>query len=115
VPAGRDGDGVDLAAWRDGFEAMFGRVAGLFSRAEPRRTARSMLLGLLSTVERKNCWWLAEQVGASSPDAMQRLLSAAVWDADQACQQLRGYVVAHLGHRDAVLVVDETGYLKKGR
>jgi hypothetical protein len=79
---------VDLAAWRDGFEELFARVAGLFVRPEPRRTARSMLLGLLSTVERKNCWWLAEQAGAPSPDAMQRLLSAAVWDAEAACEQL---------------------------
>jgi SRSO17 transposase len=74
-----------------------------------------MLLGLLSTVERKNCWWLAEQAGAPSPEAMQRLLSAAVWDADVACERLRCYVVEHLGHPDAVLVIDETGYLKKGR
>jgi hypothetical protein len=72
VPADPGCDGVDLAAWRNGFEEAFSRIAGLFVRPEPRRTARSMLLGLLSTVERKNCWWLAEQAGAASPDAMQR-------------------------------------------
>ena len=108
-------DGVDLVAWRDGFEELFAGLAGLFGRPEPRRTARSMLLGLLSTVERKNCWWLAEQAAAPSPDAMQRLLSSAVWGAEAACSQLRCYVVEHLGHPDAVLVIDETGYLKKGR
>jgi hypothetical protein len=63
----------------------------------------------------KTCWWLAEQGGAPSPDAMQRLLSGAVWDAEAACAQLRRYVVEHLGHPDAVLVIDETGFLKKGR
>lgn len=115
VPAEPGCEGVDLAAWRDGFDEVFSRVAGLFARPEPRRTARAMLTGLLSTVERKNCWWLAERAGVPSPDAMQRLLSAAVWDAEAACARLRCYVVEHLGHPDAVLVVDETGYLKKGR
>jgi hypothetical protein len=74
APAGPGFDGVDLAAWPDGFEEIFSRVAGLSVRPEPRRTARSMPLGPLSTVERKSCWWLAEQAGVPSPDAMQRLL-----------------------------------------
>jgi hypothetical protein len=64
------------------FDEAMARVAGRFGRVEPRRAAREFVLGLLSSVERKNCWWLAEQAGHATPDAMQRLLSNAVWDAD---------------------------------
>ncbi|GAA4579517.1 hypothetical protein GCM10023176_57460 [Micromonospora coerulea] len=59
-----------------------GCVAGRFGRVEPRRTARDLVLGLRSPVERKNCWWLAEQAGHRGPQAMQRLLRTAAWDAD---------------------------------
>jgi SRSO17 transposase len=71
--------------------------------------------GLLSPVERKNGWQLAEQAGDTTPDGMQRLLATADWDADAVREDLRGYVVEHLGEPEAVLVVDETGFLKKGR
>lgn len=72
------------------------------------------LQGLLSPVKRKNGWQLAEQAGEKSPDGMQRLLNNALWDADQVRDDLRDYVVEHLGDENAVLVVDETGFLKKG-
>jgi len=72
------------------------------------------MLGLLSDLDRKNCWSIAERRGARIPDALQHLLSRSVWDADLVRDDLRGYVVDHLGHPDAVLVVDETGDLKKG-
>jgi SRSO17 transposase len=94
-------------------ELMF-LVAGRFARVEPRRTAREFVLGLLSPVERKNCWWLAEQAGHDDPQAMQRLLRTAVWDADAVRDDLRAFVAAHLGHPAGVLICDETGFLKKG-
>ncbi|MEU3221514.1 IS701 family transposase [Streptomyces sp. NPDC006971] len=91
------------------------RIAGRFGRVEPRATARSYLLGLLSNVERKNCWQLAEQAGHARPGPMQRLLRYARWDADVVRDDLRAYAAEHLGTDGAVLVVDETGFLKKGR
>src|SRR5690349_22939651 len=90
-------------------------VAGRFARAEPRRTARDMVLGLLSPVERKNCWWLAEQAGHGDPQSMQRLLRTAVWDADAVRDDLRAFVAAQLGHPAGVLIPDETGFLRKAR
>jgi SRSO17 transposase len=91
-----------------------GQVAGRFGRVEPRRRARAFVLGLLSGLRRKNCWTLAEQAGDATPDGMQHLLAAARWDADGVRDDLRAYVVQHLGDPGGVLVVDETGDLKKG-
>ncbi|MFE2219259.1 IS701 family transposase [Streptomyces canus] len=91
------------------------RIAGQFGRVEPRATARAYLLGLLSSVERKNCWQLAEQAGHARPGPMQRLLRYARWDADAVRDDLCAYAVEHLGADGGVLVVDETGFLKKGR
>jgi SRSO17 transposase len=95
-------------------DAVHARVAPRFARAEPRRRALAYLRGLLSAVERKNGWQLAEQAGEATPDGMQHLLARADWDADQVRDDLRAYVVEHLGDGQAVLVVDETGFLKKG-
>jgi len=95
-----------------------GRVAGRFVRVEPRRHARDLVRGLVSDLRIKNCWALAEHAGQASPDGMQHLLARAVWDHDGVRDDVRGYVVEYLGGRagggDAVLVVDETGDLKKG-
>ena len=91
-----------------------GRIAGRFARVEPRRRARAFVLGLLSGLRRKNCWTIAEQAGDATPDGMQHLLAAARWDADAVRDDVRGYVIEHLGSPDAVLVVDETGDVKKG-
>jgi SRSO17 transposase len=96
------------------FDELMSLVAGRFTRVEPRRTAREFVLGLLSPVERKNCWWLAERAGHADPQAMQRLLRTAVWDADKVRDDLRGFVAARLGHEGGVLIPDETGFLKKG-
>lgn len=90
------------------------RIAGLFGRVEPRAAARAYLLGLLSGTERKNCWQLAEHAGHSRPGPMQRLLRCARWDAAAARDEVRHYVMDHLGTGDGVLIVDETGFLKKG-
>ncbi|MFC7248204.1 transposase [Catellatospora aurea] len=96
------------------FEDVLTRIGAHFARSEPRRTVRELLLGLLAPMERKNGWWLAEHAGHAGPDRMQRLLRTAVWDTDAVARDLRAFVVEHLGHRDGILVADETGYLKKG-
>ncbi|MGW9451436.1 IS701 family transposase [Streptomyces sp. NPDC055632] len=90
------------------------RIAGRFKRIEPRRRARRLVLGLLSDLPRKNCWTIAEWVGDATPDGMQHLLGRAKWDADAVRDDVRGYVVEHLHDDQAVLVVDETGDVKKG-
>ncbi|WP_142116531.1 IS701 family transposase [Salinispora arenicola] len=90
------------------------RVAGRFGRAEPRATAGQFVEGLLSETERKTCWSLAERAGHGDPQAMQRLLRTAMWDPDAVRDDLREWLIEQLGHPDAVLVTDETGFLKKG-
>ncbi|WP_169253850.1 IS701 family transposase [Brevibacterium sp. 'Marine'] len=85
-----------------------------FARSEPRKNAVAYMQGLLSERERKNSWTLSEQVGQAVPDPMQRLLSTTDWDPDAVRDDLRSYVVDHLGDRDGVLIVDETGFVKKG-
>src|SRR5690606_36974519 len=100
--------------WSGQFDTAFARIAGRFGRREPRVQARSFLLGLLSDVETRSCWQLAEQAGDASPHAMQRLLADAVWDADAVRDDLRGYVADELGEPDGVLILDDTGDLKRG-
>jgi SRSO17 transposase len=104
----------EVRAWAAGLEALHARIAGRFARAEPRRRALAYLCGLLGNVTRKNGWQLAEHAGEATPDGMQRLMSTADWDPDLVRDDLRAYVVEHLGDPGAVLVVDETGFLKKG-
>jgi SRSO17 transposase len=108
------GHSVSPARWQAGLEELLGRVAGRFGRVEPRRHARAFVLGLLADLPRKNCWTIAEHAGDPSPDGMQHLLARAVWDHDAVRDEVRAYVVEHLGDPEAVLVVDETGDLKKG-
>src|ERR687897_2340319 len=91
-----------------------GRVARRFPRVEPRRHARALVLGLLADLPRKNCWTIAEHAGQATPDGLQHLLSGAVWDHDAVRDDVRALLVEHLGDPGAVLVVDETGDLKKG-
>jgi SRSO17 transposase len=105
---------VDRDRWRRGFEELSGRVASRFARVEPRRRVGFFLVGLLAGLPRVNCWTIAEHAGEVSPDGMQNLLSRAVWEADAVRDDLRAYVVDHLADPGAVLVVDETGDLKKG-
>jgi DDE superfamily endonuclease len=91
------------------------RLAPYFERAEPRQRAMAYLRGLLSPAERKNSWQLAEVSGDPTPYAFQHLLRRALWDPDAVRDELRRYVLQHLGDSEAVLVVDETGFLKKGQ
>jgi SRSO17 transposase len=109
------GHSVTPASWQAGLDELLGRVAGRFARVEPRRRARAFVLGLLADLPRKNCWTIAEHAGDTSPDGMQHLLAGAVWDHDAVRDDLRDWLVEHLGDPGAVLVVDETGDLKKGR
>ncbi len=104
----------DSEGGRDGLDALHARIAGRFVRAEVRERVGRYLAGLVGRVERKNGWQMAEHLGESGPQGVQRLLNAADWDADAVGDDLRAYVVAHLGDPDGVLVIDETGFLKKG-
>lgn len=69
---------------------------------------------MLSSVQRKNGWQIAEQAGDETPYAIQHLVGRSVWDADEVRDETRAYVVEQLGHPEAVLVMDETGFVKKG-
>jgi len=82
--------------------------------SEARERSKRYVTGLLDRVERKNGWQVAEHLGEPGPQGVQRLLNAADWDADAVRDDLRTYVVEHLGAADGVLIVDETGFLKKG-
>jgi SRSO17 transposase len=107
-------DFEEVRAWAAGLDVLHARIAGRFARAEPRRRVLAYLHGLLGNVGRKNSWQLAEHAGERTPDGMQRLMSTADWDPDLVRDDLRSYVVEHLGDPSGVLVVDETGFLKKG-
>jgi SRSO17 transposase len=91
------------------------RLAPYFERAEPRQRAMAYVLGLLSPAERKNSWQLADVSGDTTPYAFQHLLRRALWDPEAVRDELRTYIVQHLADPNAVLVIDETGFLKKGR
>src|SRR3954449_12458633 len=105
---------AEVENWAVGLEKVLDRIGGRFARSEPRARAGVYVRGLLSAAERKNGWTLAEWAGDATPDAMQRLLNHADWNADAVRDDLRDYVIEHLGDEGAVLVVDETGFLKKG-
>jgi SRSO17 transposase len=100
--------------WAGGLDALVEQIAPRFCRIESRRRVRAYLGGLLAPVERKNGWQLAENAGDRTPDGVQDFLARMRWDADQVRDDLRSYVVAQLGDADAVLVLDETGFIKKG-
>jgi SRSO17 transposase len=105
---------ADAVRWAHGLDEVAGRIAPRFTRAEPRRRAAAYRRGLLAPVERKNGWQLAEAAGDRTPDGVQDFLSRMRWDADGVRDDLQAYVAAHLGDEGAVLVLDETGFLKKG-
>ena len=105
---------AEVQEWAQGLAEVGELIGARFARAEPRANAMAYLQGLLSGAERKNSWTISEQAGHATPDAMQRLLSTTDWDPDALRDDLRAYVVSYLGDRGGVLVVDETGFLKKG-
>jgi SRSO17 transposase len=104
----------DAGGWRAELEELLARFGRLFARPEPREQAGRYLAGLLGPVERKNGWQLAEHLGDARPWRTQRALSHVLWDEERARDLCRDYTVERLGADDAVLVVDETGFLKEG-
>jgi SRSO17 transposase len=108
------GHSIDPTRWQAALQELLDRIAGRFARVEPRRRASAFVRGLLADLPRKNCWTISEHAGDPSPDGMQHLLSQAVWDADAVRDDVRDYVIDHLADAEAVLVIDETGDLKKG-
>lgn len=104
----------EIGGWRAGLDDLHARIAPRFRRSEARERAKRYLAGLLDRVERKNGWQLAEHLGESGPQGIQRLLNAADWDADAVRNDLQTYVIEQLGDADGVLIIDETGFLKKG-
>jgi SRSO17 transposase len=105
---------TSVSRWTRQIDVLHERIAPHFTRPEPRRRARAYLRTLLAGAERRNGWQLAEAAGEATPYGMQRLVASAAWDADAVRDDLRAYVVEHLGAADGVLIVDETGFLKKG-
>lgn len=105
---------AEVREWADELEEIRELIGGRFARSDPRENAVAYLKGLLSAEERKNSWTLSERAGQAIPDRMQRLLSTTDWDPDALRDDLRAYVLRHLGSDDGVLIVDETGFVKKG-
>ena len=105
----------DLMRWSQQFSSLHARIAPHFARPEPRRRALTYLQGLLSGVERKNSWQMAEHAREARPYGMQRLLVGSVWDADRVRDDLRAYVVEQFADLHAVLAIDETSFPKRGR
>jgi SRSO17 transposase len=104
-----------IGGWSEALEDLQQRISGRFARSEARERVKRYLLGLLGRMERKNGWQIAEAIGETDPQGVQRLLNSAKWDADLVRDDLREYVVELLGDEESgVLITDETGFLKKG-
>ena len=103
-----------VARWARQLDVLHDRIAAQFARPEPRRRARAYLQTVLAGAGRRNGWHLAEAAGEATPYGMQRLIAAAAWDAEAVRDDLRAYVVEHLGDSAGVLIADETGFLKQG-
>jgi SRSO17 transposase len=103
-----------VRSWSEELEAVGNRLSVHFARSEVRQRAQDYLRGLLSEAERKNSWQLAEVAGNSTPYGIQHLLGRASWDADALRDDLREYVIEHLADSESCLIVDETGFIKKG-
>jgi SRSO17 transposase len=108
------GHTVEAVGWSAELDRLLDRMAGRFARVETRRRVRKFVLALLADLPRKNCWTIAEHAGERDPHGMQHFLARARWDTDGVRDDLRDYVIAAFGDPDGVLVVDETGDLKKG-
>src|SRR5712664_1033626 len=105
---------ADLDVWESSLECLFERMRSLFYRTESRRHAEQYIRGLLSPVERKNGWTIAEYVGEREPKALQRFLNVSPWDADALLTLNREYAMEHLAEPGGILVADPTGFPKKG-
>ncbi len=105
---------TQVVQWAQALTHLHARIAARFARPEPRHRALKYLQGILSSIERKNGWQLAEHAGEARPDGMQRLLSSAIWDVDGVRDDLRSYALEQLGCESAILVIDESGFPKRG-
>jgi SRSO17 transposase len=106
---------TDVLRWTQQVERLHARLAPRFARPEPHRRALAFLQGILGDTQRKNGWHLAEYAREARPDGMQRLLTSSVWDVEGVRDDLRAYVLAHLGMVRAILVIDETSFPKRGK
>ncbi len=106
---------TEVQTWLREFDALIARVGYQFGRVEARQRMQEYVQGLLSPIERKNGWQLSEQCGDETPYGIQHLLNRSKWSADELRDDVRSYVVEQMGDREAVLVIDETGFLKKGK
>src|SRR4029453_7373907 len=105
-----------IRRWSKTLGELHRRIGHRFARSEARQRVKRYLLGLLGRVERKNGWQLAEAIGERDPQGVQRLLNSAKWDADEVRDDLREWGGEHVGEgAKGVLIVDETGFLKKGK
>lgn len=103
-----------LSEWSATLKSFQQRLGKDFARAEARLAAFDYIQALLSPVERKNGWQMAEQVGYANPYRFQHLLGRAQWDANAVCADVRQYAVEHLKSKTDILAIDETGFLKQG-
>lgn len=104
----------DVHEWGQRLDELARRIGARFPRSETRDRVRAYLIGLLGPVQRKNAWQVAEQIGDADPYGVQYLMGRADWDPDAVRDDLRAYAIEHLGDAEAVLILDETGFLKKG-
>jgi len=104
----------ELDYWADDFAAFHARFAPLFGRSEARQQVMKYVRALMAPLSRKNGWQLAEAMGDQRPDPTQRLLYRTNWEADAVRDILQQFVIERFGHPEAIGVVDETGFLKKG-
>jgi SRSO17 transposase len=105
---------ADLDTWESGLESLLVRIRPLFYRTESRTHAEHYLRGLLSSLQRKNGWTIAEHVGEPEPKALQRLLNLSPWDVDALLDLNREYAMEHLADPGGILFADPTGFAKKG-
>jgi SRSO17 transposase len=105
---------TEVQTWLNQFDALIERVGHQFGRVEAKQRISEYVQGLLSPIERKNGWQLAEQSGDETPYGIQHLLNRSKWSADKLRNDVRTYVVEQIGDPEAVLVIDETEFLKKG-
>lgn len=105
---------VDVQGWQERFEEFTTWLGERVLRVEPRRRLGKLLAGMMTGLPRVNCWTIAEHAGEADPRGMQRFLASALVDTDGLADDLRGYVIEHLGDPQGVLIVDETGDVKQG-
>ena len=104
----------EVARWIEEVDAVGRLIGPRFGRRDLRSHAECYLRGLISRIERKNGWQLAEELGQRTPTNLQHFVARSRWSADEVRDDLRQYVVNHLGSKNGVLIIDETGFLKKG-